>query len=80
MLDGLYPIHLKKSNSDCEFLAKIHSENDAVSLDTAYILCRDFCSKLLCHSSTSSGGLGIDLLAANSILTKIKIVTGIDNP
>jgi hypothetical protein len=33
----------------------------AVSLDTARILRRNFSSKMLRHSSTSSTGLGIDV-------------------
>jgi ComEC/Rec2-related protein len=55
----LYPSHSKKPNSDFAFLVKIRSENLAASLDTARILRRDFSSKILRHSSTSSSGMGI---------------------
>jgi len=60
ILMAIYPFHLKKPIPDLGFLAKIHSENLAVSLDTACILRRDFCSKMLRHKSASSGGMGID--------------------
>jgi hypothetical protein len=32
------------------FLVKIYSKNNAVSLDTDFILCRNFSSKILCES------------------------------
>jgi hypothetical protein len=58
-IQALYPNQLKKPISDPVFLVKICSENLAVSLDTARILRRNFSSKMLRHSSTSSVGLGI---------------------
>ncbi len=63
---SLYQINYFLRVSSFVFLVKICSKNNAVSLDTAYILCRNFSSKILRYKLLKNSLFGITFLFINA--------------